>query len=190
MAMWDVFWRGRDRRPIHVQNYHSCNSLYITRSWLRLSSSSTVPQFILNQSSSPQNIEDMSPSTRVYSVEPQGYCDHEQSFLHPEKVRVANTGTPGVTICDALQASAPGKLTWQINSKHLSGATWMSDEAAVEAMKIAFQELKIITEPSGALGLAALLGGEIPVKKGDTVIVVACGGNVALQDYIDLLNKK
>ena len=134
--------------------------------------------------------EDMSPSTRVYSVEPQGYCDHEQSFLHPEKVRVANTGTPGVTICDALQASAPGKLTWQINSKHLSGATWMSDEAAVEAMKIAFQELKIITEPSGALGLAALLGGEIPVKKGDTVIVVACGGNVALQDYIDLLNKK
>ena len=64
------------------------------------------------------------------------------------------------------------------------GATAPTDEAAIEAMAVAFTELKLVLEPSGALGLAALLGGSIPVKDGDTVAVVACGGNVALESFI------
>ena len=63
----------------------------------------------------------------------------------------------------------------------------MSDKAAKEAMKIAFTELKLVLEPSGALGLAALLAGEIDVKDGDVVCVIACGGNIAIEDYIDML---
>ena len=125
----------------------------------------------------------ISPSTRMYSVEPEGYDDHARSFK--QKIRKSNTGEQTQTICDALQASQPGELTWKVNGDYLSGASWMSDEAAVEAMKVAFEELKIVVEPSGALGLAALLGGEIPVKKGDVVVVVACGGNVSLENFVE-----
>jgi threonine dehydratase len=55
-------------------------------------------------------------------------------------------------------------------------------------MKIAFTELKLVLEPSGALGLAALLDGKIDcLEEGDGVVVVACGGNVAVEDYCRLL---
>ena len=50
-------------------------------------------------------------------------------------------------------------------------------------MKIYAEELKIVTEPSGALGLAAVLGGQVKVEEGETVVIVACGGNVAVEDY-------
>ena len=137
-----------------------------------------------------QSINDDSSSkkTRLWSVEPQGHNDHAISFTSEGKQRIPLTGKPVTTKCDALQASAPGNLTWEINSKELSGAVWMSDSAAVEAMKVAFTELKLILEPSGALGIAALLNDRIDdIKDGSVVCVVACGGNIALEDYLKWL---
>ena len=55
-------------------------------------------------------------------------------------------------------------------------------------MEIAFTELKLVLEPSGALGLAALLNGKIDVADGDIICVVACGGNIAAQDYARFLS--
>lgn len=127
----------------------------------------------------------VSPQTKLYTVEPEGYDDHANSFI--DGVRTPLSGAPKKTVCDALQASAPGVLTWAINGSRLSGASWMSDTAAKEAMKIAFTELKLVLEPSGALGLAALLAGKVPVNDGDVVCVVACGGNVAIEDYMSML---
>ena len=127
-----------------------------------------------------------SPTTSLWCVEPSGYDDHVASF--DAKKRTPLEGTPAVTVCDALQASAPGELTWAVNGERIAGATAPTDEAAIEAMAVAFTELKLVLEPSGALGLAALLGGSIPVKDGDTVAVVACGGNVALESFISFFS--
>ena len=126
-------------------------------------------------------------TTRLWSVEPEGYDDHAISFQSASMRRVPLSGLPATTKCDALQASAPGILTWEINSSELTGACWMSDSAAIEAMKTAFTELKIALEPSGALGIAALLGGKIDVRDSDVVCVIACGGNIALEDYMKWL---
>ena len=127
-----------------------------------------------------------SPLTQVYAVEPEGYDDHCQSFASGQ--RCALTGIPASTCCDALQASAPGVLTWQVNGDRIAGASAISDTAAKEAVAVAFTELKLVLEPSGALGLAALLSGSIPVRENEVVAVVACGGNVALEDYIHMLS--
>ena len=123
-------------------------------------------------------------TTRLWSVEPEGYDDHAMSFKSMDMQRILLSGPPAITKCDALQASAPGVLTWEINSSELSGAVRCDDDAAMEAMKIAFTELKLALEPSGALGIAALLEGKIDVREGDVVCVVACGGNIALEDYV------
>jgi threonine dehydratase len=71
----------------------------------------------------------------------------------------------------------------------LSGAYHVHDEKAIEAMKIAFTGFKLVLEPSGALGIAALLNGALDghIKAGDCVGVVACGGNVSLEDYMRFL---
>lgn len=129
-----------------------------------------------------------SPKTDIYAVEPAGYDDHCQSFASKGKARIPLTGDIETTICDALQASAPGELTWQVNRKYVSGTSYVSDEGAVEAMKVAFTELKLVLEPSGALGLASLLAGNIPVKGDDVIVVVACGGNISLEEYTRLLS--
>jgi threonine dehydratase len=78
-----------------------------------------------------------------------------------------------------------------VNRASLSGVSHESDAHVVEAMRIAFTELKLVLEPSGALGIAALLNGQINgLVDGSSVAVVACGGNIALEDYITLLSSR
>lgn len=104
--------------------------------------------------------------------------------------------------CDALMASAPGALTWSVNGPRLSGAVAVADDAAVgRAMKVAFDHFRLVLEPSGALALAAVLDGLVPLlevdrtgndtKQHDGVIlppgkvigIIACGGNTDLHTF-------
>ena len=80
----------------------------------------------------------------------------------------------------------PGAVLLACSSGINPRAPW--EQAALEAMAVAFTELKLVLEPSGALGLAALLAGRIPVAPGDVVAVVACGGNVSLPEFLKLLS--
>ena len=136
-----------------------------------------------------------SPRTRVYAVEPEWYNDHCNSFRSPNRERMTVGGHQNgleeqpKTVCDALQANSPGKLTWSVNKNSIAGALEESDKNAVDAMKIAFTELKIVLEPSAALGLAALLNGKVDgLTEGSAVAVVACGGNVSLENFIQYLS--
>jgi threonine dehydratase len=128
-----------------------------------------------------------SPRTRVVAVEPEGYDDHVASLR--TGARTPLRGPPATTVCDALQASAPGELTWAINGTGVAAAGAASDAAAIDAMRVALSELKLVLEPSGALALAALLDpdGPVSIADGACVGVVACGGNVAPDDYARFL---
>ncbi|GGF27322.1 serine/threonine dehydratase [Aliidongia dinghuensis] len=115
-----------------------------------------------------------SPVTKVYCAEPTGFDDHARSLAAGS--RVANT--PGATsICDALLAATPGRLTFEINRRHLAGGLVASDAEAKRAMAVAFNELKLVVEPGGAIALAAALEGRFPGQP-RTVAVIASGGNV------------
>ena len=114
------------------------------------------------------------PNVQVIVAEPKDYDDHGLSLRagHREAHHAA-----GRTICDALMAAMPGELTFSINCKLLANGVTASDEEVGAAVAYAYRELKLVVEPGGAVGLAALLAGRIDAK-GKNVVIVLSGGNV------------
>jgi threonine dehydratase len=115
-----------------------------------------------------------SPATKIYSVEPEGYDDTKQSLDAGTRIELA----PKVrSICDGLLVEAPGSITFEILKTHLSGGLVVSDADVERAVKLAFEHYKVVMEPSGAIGLAAVMA-EPGRFKGLTVGIIATGGNV------------
>ena len=119
-------------------------------------------------------MQEMAPGCAVYAVEPEGRDDHQRSLTSGE--RQAN-GPGGSVLCDGLMSPIPGELTFAINRPRLAGALVVTDEAVLQAMAFAFLHLKLVVEPSGAVGLAALLSGVFDGQNRVTAVVLS-GGNV------------
>ena len=124
------------------------------------------------------------PHAQVMSGEPEGFDDHARSLRAGK--REAH-GAQGRTICDALMAAIPGELTFAINSRLLTQGVIASDVEVGTAVGFAFRELKLVVEPGGAVGLAALLAGRIDAR-GKNVVIVLSGGNVDADLYARLIN--
>jgi len=71
----------------------------------------------------------------------------------------------------------PGVITFEINRKLVGQGVTASDEEVSRAVAFAFRALKLVVEPGGAIGLAALLAGKLDIK-GKVVVAVLSGGNV------------
>src|SRR5271154_2078803 len=110
----------------------------------------------------------------VMVAEPEGYDDHALSLRLGRRER---HHAEGRTICDALMAAIPGEITFAINGQLLTQGIIASDAEVGSAVGFAFRELKLVVEPGGAVGLAALLAGRIDVS-GKVVVIVLSGGNV------------
>jgi threonine dehydratase len=114
------------------------------------------------------------PTAAVYTAEPQDFDDHARSFRSGQ--REQNAALTG-TICDALMARMPGKLTFAINRSLVGAGLVASDEEVAAAVAFAFAELKLVVEPGGAVALAALMTRKIDVT-GKVAVAVLSGGNV------------
>lgn len=114
------------------------------------------------------------PGLRARPAEPQGFDDTARSLA--EGSIVGNERMSG-SICDAILTPAPGALTFPIMRALCGPGLAVSDAEALRAMAEAFLRLKIVTEPGGAVALAAALFHAEEVE-GDTVIAVVSGGNV------------
>jgi threonine dehydratase len=114
------------------------------------------------------------PETRLYTVEPEGFDDTLRSFASGRRER--NPRHSG-TICDALMSATPGELTFPITQRLIGQGLTASDAEVARAVRYAFEELKLVVEPGGAIGLAALLAGR-PDVRGKVVVGVLSGGNV------------
>ena len=126
-----------------------------------------------------------SPAAEIFTVEPDGFDDTARSLKAGSRQRI----DPGASsFCDALLAPRPGTLTFAINRQHVTGGLAVSDIAVARAMKAAFQHLKLVIEPGGAVALAAVLSGLFP-GRGKTVAVVASGGNVDAATFADILGQ-
>jgi threonine dehydratase len=114
------------------------------------------------------------PDVKIYTAEPEGFDDTARSFRsgkHEHNARMSGT------ICDALMSNTPGNITFAINRTLIGDGITASDEEVARAVAFAFRELKLVVEPGGAIGLAALLAGRVDVK-GKVVVAVLSGGNV------------
>jgi len=123
------------------------------------------------------------PSAKFYTVEPEGFDDTLRSFKSGQ--REHNERMKG-TICDALMTNTPGELTFPINRELIGEGLIASDIEVAAAVRYAFNELKLVVEPGGAIGLAALLAGKLDVK-GKVVVGVLSGGNVDAELFSKLI---
>jgi threonine dehydratase len=114
------------------------------------------------------------PTAALYTAEPQGFDDHARSFKSGQ--REQNAALTG-TICDALMARTPGKLTFAINRSLVGGGVAASDDEVAAAVAFAFAELKLVVEPGGAVALAALMTRKVDVT-GKVAVAVLSGGNI------------
>ena len=119
-------------------------------------------------------LEAEAPGLRARPVEPEGFDDTARSLTSGRIERNAQ-GSGG--ICDAIVTPSPGQITFPIMARLCGPGLVVSEAQALRAMGLAFQRLKVVAEPGGAVALAAALfqGEKI---QGDTVICTISGGNV------------
>ncbi len=109
----------------------------------------------------------------MYGVEPEAGNDFQQSLARGDIVHI---DVPR-TIADGLQTQAPGDLTFAIVRAHGGTIVTVSDDELRDAMRFVFERLKVVIEPSGAAGIAAVLNGKIDAR-GKRIAIVISGGNV------------
>ncbi|MEE4542589.1 pyridoxal-phosphate dependent enzyme [Streptomyces sp. V4-01] len=120
-------------------------------------------------------------ATRMIGVEPRAGDDTRRSLAAGRRVSVPVPRT----IADGQAAETPGELTFSVNRRLVDGIALVSDEQIRDAMRFAFERLKIVVEPSGASGLAALIAGtagELPHRVG----VIISGGNIDAPRFAEL----
>jgi threonine dehydratase len=127
----------------------------------------------------------ISPATRVTGVEPAAADDTRRSFAAGERVTIPQPET----IADGLMVDTPGELTFEVNRRLVDDVVTVSEAQIVDAMAFAFERMKIVVEPSGAVGLAALLNGLVEVG-GSRVGVVVSGGNVGADRFAQLMAER
>lgn len=127
-----------------------------------------------------------SSATELWGVEPAGFEDLRLSLEAGEGVAITPTGR---SLCDALESPSPGLLTFPLLKAHLAGALAVTDREVADAMRYAFEVLKLVVEPGGCVGLAALLAGKLPIA-GRTFGVVLSGGNVDPELFAKILRNE
>ncbi len=115
------------------------------------------------------------PGCRVVGVEPAAGDDGVRSFRTGRRVTIAAPDT----IADGARTPSLGELTFAVIRRHVADMTSVDDAGLIAAMRFAFERLKVVIEPTGALALAALLGGVVPAE-GRRVGVILSGGNLDL----------
>lgn len=124
----------------------------------------------------------LAPAIELYGVEPASGDDHLRSRQAGERVTI---DVPA-TIADGQQTTAPGELTWPITNALVNEFVAVSDAEIVAAMRVLFEQFKVVGEPSGASALAAVLAGRIPIE-GRTVAVTISGGNISANRFAELV---
>ncbi|MCB9358181.1 MAG: threo-3-hydroxy-L-aspartate ammonia-lyase [Calditrichaeota bacterium] len=111
------------------------------------------------------------PNIKVIGVEPEIANDATLSWQTGTLHTVKNPPT----IADGTRTPSLGKLTFPLVRTHVDDFVNVSESEIIHATKFLFERMKLVVEPSGALGVAALLSGNI---KGKSVGVILSGGNL------------
>jgi threonine dehydratase len=128
-------------------------------------------------------VEALAPEAEVWAVEPEGWDDTRRSLEAGRRIAADGQGDG---FCDSLLSRQPGALTFAINHPRLAGGLAVSRAEVLRAMRFAFDHLKLVTEPGGAVALAALLAGKLDAR-GRTIGIVISGGNVDPAVFVQAL---
>ncbi|MFK7938744.1 MAG: threonine/serine dehydratase [Roseovarius sp.] len=130
-------------------------------------------------------LEAEAPDMRVRPVEPEGFDDVSRSLASGH---IQTNNAPSGNICDAILTASPGDITFPIMQRLCGPGLVISEDEALQAMKIAWDRLKVVAEPGGAAALAAALFHKDEID-GDAVICTISGGNVDSDMFQSALNR-
>ncbi len=133
-------------------------------------------------SGSAISAKEMSPNCRIIGIEPELANDATKSFQTKKLHSVKNPPT----IADGTRTTSLGKITFPLVLEYVDDMKTVSEEAIIEAVKFLFYRMKLVVEPSGALGLAALLS-QVVMPEGRVGIILS-GGNIDSATMITILN--
>ncbi|MGA2297140.1 MAG: pyridoxal-phosphate dependent enzyme [FCB group bacterium] len=125
----------------------------------------------------------LSQNTKVIAAEPEGADDAYRSIREGKIIPSINPNT----IADGLLTSL-GELNFDIIRKHIYKIITVSDDAIISAMRLIWERMKIIVEPSSAITLGILLENKIDLS-GKKIGIILSGGNVDL-DSLPWMSKK
>ena len=128
-------------------------------------------------------LEAKAPDMRVRPVEPEGFDDVARSLISGGIE--TNNRTSG-SLCDAIITPSPGEITFPIMHRLCGPGIVVSEDDAQRAMVAAFERLKIVAEPGGAVALAAALYHRDQIE-GDDVVCTISGGNVDASQFAKTL---
>jgi len=121
----------------------------------------------------------MAPGCQVIGVEPEAGDDGTRSFRAGELRRME----PRHTIADGARTPSLSPLTFELIRRYVSDMVTVPDEELIRAMRFGWERMKLVVEPTGVLGLAALMSGRIEAR-GLRVGVILSGGNVDLEQAL------
>lgn len=127
----------------------------------------------------------LSPQCKVYGVEPEAGNDGQQSLRKGEVVRIE----PPRSIADGALTLYLGQLTFGVIKRDVTDIVTVTDPQLVKTMKFFAERMKIVVEPTGCLGAAAILQGALSIPKDARVGVILSGGNVDLKEYAGFLSQ-
>jgi threonine dehydratase len=126
-----------------------------------------------------------SPGTAAISVEPERFDGMRLSLAAGER-KAAPGGA--LSIADALMAPVPGHVPFALAKKLMTAALVVNDDELARAVAYAAQGLKLVVEPGGSAGLAAVLNGRYDMH-GKTVAVVITGGNCDFETVVACISR-
>ena len=124
------------------------------------------------------------PQADIVVVEPEGWDDMARSLEGGEIVPVGPN--PPATLCDALQTMKVSPITYDILKARGAAAVRVSEDEVKHAMRVAFSRLQLVVEPGGAVALAAILSGKVPLIE-NTAITIS-GGNVDPAVFAEIIS--
>lgn len=126
----------------------------------------------------------MNPGCRVIGIEPEVADDATRSFRTGRLHTVHNPPT----IADGTRTPSLGVVTFPLVLEHVDDMQTVSEAAIIEAVQFLFFRAKLVVEPSGALGVAALLSGAAQVS--GRVGVILSGGNIDAATMVHILQRR
>jgi len=123
------------------------------------------------------------PSMTIVGVEADTANDTYLSLREGHRVSIP----PPPTIADGIRLTTPGALTFPLLQEKVDDIVLVTDDQIREAVKFMALRVRVVTEPTGAVGPAAVLSGGLPVARGARVGVVISGGNIEPELLIAIL---
>jgi threonine dehydratase len=114
------------------------------------------------------------PEIEVVGVQVDTVAAYPESLRRGEPVEVA----PGLTIADGIAVKRPGELTLGLIAEWIDDVVVVPEDDVAEAMVMLMEKAKLVVEGAGAVGVAALRGGQVAPAAHGTTVVVLSGGNV------------